>query len=115
MNTILSKIAIPVIAAIICGFGGYAAGVYQVSNRPLEIKTEAPKDKSEEILKSIDKKLADLQNANAINIDKMKGFKGTFQVSQSYHIQMNGDSLVIKAIGKEVEGIVSGLKLARCK
>ena len=114
MNIILSKIAIPVIAAIIFGFAGYAAGVYQVSNRPLEIKTEAPKD-TEQILKSINQKLSDLQNANAINIDKMKGFKGTFQVSQNYHIEMNGDSLVVKAIGKEVEGIVSGLRLARCK
>jgi len=104
MNIILSKIAIPVLAAIICGFGGYAAGVYQVSNRPIDVKTECPQAN----LKCPDA-------VNTIDFDKIKGFKGNINLTQQYHVEMDGDSLIVKKIIDEMNIELAKLRLARCK
>ncbi len=54
-------------------------------------------------------------SSNAVDIDKLKNFKGTFSVQQHYHVEMNGDSLVVKAIISEMEAKLNQLRLARCK
>lgn len=104
------KILIYGLSALIACFGGYAAGVYQVSNRPVEIKTECNCD-ADKILESINQQLKDLQKANGLQIEKLKGFKGNFNNYQNYHIEMNGDSLILQ----KIESMITASKIVRCK
>jgi len=52
---------------------------------------------------------------NTIDFDKIKGFKGNITLDQHYHVEMDGDSLVVKAIMDEMEKKLQSLRLARCK
>ena len=52
---------------------------------------------------------------NTIDFDKIKGFKGSITLNQKYMVEMNGDSLVVKAIIDEMSKKLNELRLARCK
>jgi hypothetical protein len=52
---------------------------------------------------------------NYIDFEKVKNFRGTLKIDQHYHIQANGDSLLLEKIIKEMEVKLSQLKLARCR
>jgi len=52
---------------------------------------------------------------NTIDFDKIKGFKGNIALDQHYHVEMNGDSLVVKKIIDEMNKELQKLRLARCK
>ena len=52
---------------------------------------------------------------NTIDFDKIKGFKGNITLDQHYHVQMNGDSMIVKKIITEMENKLNQLRLAKCK
>jgi len=52
---------------------------------------------------------------NTIDFDKIKGFKGNITLDQHYHVEMNGDSLIVKKIIDEMNKELQRLRLARCK
>ena len=114
LTGIISKIGLPVLAAILCGFGGYAAGVYQVSSRSLEVKTNCPAP-------VVNLKCPD--PINTIDFDKVKNFKGTLKIDQNYRMEVNADSLFTKKMVDEIvkqntsslQNEIAKLKLARCK
>ena len=49
----------------------------------------------------------------ALEVEKLKNFKGTIKIEQHYEVAMNGDSLFIVNFIKEIES--KGLKVVRCK
>jgi len=102
---IASKILLPLIAALIVGIGGYVGGVTQVSNRPLEIKTQAP----------IIPPCPVCPPTLGSELDKVKGKYVTVNLHQNLYIQMETDTMVLKAVGDEVEARMARLKLAKCK
>jgi len=52
---------------------------------------------------------------NTIDFDKIKGFKGNITLDQHYHVEMNGDSLIVKQIIDEMNKELQKIRLARCK
>lgn len=52
---------------------------------------------------------------NTIDFDKIKGFKGNITLDQHYHVEMNGDSLIVKKIIDEMNLELQKIRLARCK
>ena len=102
---IASKILVPFIAALIVGIGGYVGGVTQVSNRPLEIKTEAP------FIPPCPVCPPTLGN----ELEKVKGKYVTVNLYQNINIEMESDTLILKKIGDTVEARMNKLKLSKCK
>ena len=52
---------------------------------------------------------------NTIDFEKIKGFKGNITLQQHYTVEMNGDSLVVKAIIDAMNIELGKIRLARCK
>ena len=52
---------------------------------------------------------------NTIDFDKIKGFKGSINLTQNYRVEMNGDSLIVKKIIAEMAVELQKIRLARCK
>jgi len=100
---IASKILLPFIAALIVGTGGYIGGVTQVSKRP--IRVEAP------VIPACPVCPPTLGN----ELEKVKGKYVTVNLHQNLYIQMEADTLVLKAIADEVEARMVKLRLAKCK
>lgn len=51
----------------------------------------------------------------SIDFDKVKGFKGTINLQQTYKMEVGGDSLVLVAVKKAVAEELAKLKVAKCK
>ena len=47
----------------------------------------------------------------ALDVDKLKNFKGTLKIEQNYQVEMDGDSLFFVKMGSEL----SKLKVVRCR
>ena len=52
---------------------------------------------------------------NTIDFDKIKGFKGSINLTQNYRVEMDGDSLIVKKIIDEMSLELQKIRLARCK
>ena len=55
---------------------------------------------------------------SALDIEKLKGFKNAkidLNVSQHYHVNIDGDSLVMAQFRKAVKDELTTLKVSRCK
>lgn len=103
--SILSKFLAPTLIGIVLGVGGIL-GLQHLQPKP-EVKVECPQPVCPQPKCDC--------SGNAIDIEKLKGFKGTFSINQHYHVEMNGDSLVVKKIISEMEAKLKELRLARCK
>jgi hypothetical protein len=53
--------------------------------------------------------------ANTIDFEKIKGFKGTINLNQTYQISVDGDSLAIKQFQEAVRNELVTLKVTRCR
>lgn len=110
----VSKLLTPVLASLITGFVGFTAGVYKVSNRPLEVKTACPKPVCPEFK---------CPEGNSIDFDKMKNFRGTLSITQKYYITANGDSLYTRKMVRDIVEAqtitlrkeLERVKLVKCK
>ena len=103
MTTLIAKFLAPVLIGIALGVGGVVA-VQKATKQ--EIRLECPPP-------IVNLKCPDA--VNTIDFDKIKGFKGNITLDQHYHVEMNGDSLIVKKIITEMEEKLNQLRLARCK
>ena len=107
IQLLTGKFMLPIIGAIMMGFGGYAAGVYQVSNRPIEI-TSTPIIPACPSCPSCPPTLGS-------ELEKVKGKYVTVNLNQALTIQMESDTTILKAIGNEVESRINKLRVVKCK
>ena len=100
--TLLLKFA-PYIIAFALGMGAII-GIQRATRQDIKLECPAP---------IVNLKCPD--TVNTIDFDKIKGFKGNITLDQHYHVEMNGDSLIVKKIITEMEAKLNQLRLARCK
>jgi len=100
---ILSKFAAPTFIGIALGVGG-VIGIQRATKQDIKLECPAP---------IVSLKCPDA--VNTIDFDKIKGFKGNINLDQHYHVEMNGDSLIVKKIIEEMSLELQKLRLARCK
>jgi hypothetical protein len=103
MTTLIAKFFAPVLIGIALGVAG-VVGIQKATKQ--EIKLECPPP-------IVNLKCPDA--VNTIDFDKIKGFKGNITLDQHYHVQMNGDSMIVKKIITEMENKLNQLRLAKCK
>ena len=101
--TILAKFAAPAFIGAALGIGG-VIGIQRATKQDIKLECPAP---------VVNLKCPDA--VNTIDFDKIKGFKGNITLDQHYHVQMNGDSMIVKKIISEMEIKLNALRLARCK
>lgn len=102
MTVLLLKFA-PYIIAFALGMGAII-GIQRATRQDIKLECPAP---------IVNLKCPDA--VNTIDFDKIKGFKGNITLDQHYHVQMNGDSMIVKKIITEMEAKLNMLRLARCK
>lgn len=93
----------PYLIAFVLGIGTII-GIQRATKQDIKLECPAP---------IVNLKCPDA--VNTIDFDKIKGFKGNITLDQHYHVQMNGDSLIVKKIITEMEAKLNQLRLARCK
>jgi len=103
INAIIGKFAIPGLIGLVVGIGS-VIGIQRATKQDIKLECPAP---------IVNLKCPDA--VNTIDFDKIKGFKGNIDLNQHYHVEMDGDSLVIEKIIEEMEKKLSALRLARCK
>lgn len=103
MTTLLAKFFAPVLIGIVIGIGG-VVGIQKATRQEIKLECPAP---------IVNLKCPDA--VNTIDFDKIKGFKGNITLDQHYHVEMNGDSMIVKKIISEMELKLNALRLARCK
>ena len=94
---------LPYLISFILGIGAMI-GIQRATRQDIKLECPAP---------IVNLKCPDA--ANTIDFDKIKGFKGNITLDQHYHVEMNGDSLIVKQIIDEMNKELSKLRLARCK
>jgi hypothetical protein len=100
---ILTKFAVP--AVIIAATAGFGGGM--ITSKKLEKPVTIPKYECPACNCP--------PQANSIDFDKIKGFKGTINLNQHYQVSVDGDSLVIEQFRKAVKEDLISLKVSRCK
>lgn len=100
--TLLIKFA-PFIVAFALGMGSII-GIQRATRQDIKLECPAP---------IVNLKCPEA--VNTIDFDKIKGFKGNITLDQHYHVEMNGDSLIVKKFIDELEAKLNQLRLARCK
>jgi len=94
---------LPYLLAFVLGIGAMI-GIQRATRQDIKLECPAP---------IVSLKCPDA--VNTIDFDKIKGFKGNITLDQHYHVEMNGDSLVVKQIIDEMSKELQKLRLARCK
>lgn len=100
---LLAKFAAPVLIGATLGIGG-VIGIQRATKQDIKLECPAP---------IVNLKCPDA--VNTIDFDKIKGFKGNINLNQQYHVQMNGDSLILKKIIDQMTLELQKIRLARCK
>jgi len=95
--------ALPYLITFILGIGTMI-GIQRATKQDIKLECPAP---------VVNLKCPDA--VNTIDFDKIKGFKGNINLDQHYHVEMNGDSLIIKRIIDEMKLELNKIRLARCK
>tara|TARA_R110000868_G_scaffold178225_1_gene417800 strand:+ start:537 stop:842 length:306 start_codon:yes stop_codon:yes gene_type:complete len=94
---------LPYLLSFILGIGTMI-GIQRATKQDIKLECPAP---------VVNLKCPDA--VNTIDFDKIKGFKGNINLDQHYHVEMNGDSLIIKKIIDEMKLELNKIRLARCK
>jgi len=100
---ILSKFAAPTFIGIALGVGG-VIGIQRATKQDIKLECPAP---------IVSLKCPDA--VNTIDFDKIKGFKGNINLDQHYHVEMQGDSLIIEKMIAAMSLELQKIRLARCK
>jgi len=100
---LIGKFVAPLAVGAALGIGGVIS-IQKATKQDIKLECPAP---------IVNLKCPDA--VNTIDFDKIKGFKGNITLDQHYHVEMDGDSLIIEKMIAAMEKQLSGLKLARCK
>jgi len=103
IGTLIAKFAAPVAIGAALGIGS-VVGIQKATKQDIKLECPAP---------IVNLKCPDA--VNTIDFDKIKGFKGNITLDQHYHVEMNGDSLIVKQIIEEMNKELQKIRLARCK
>ena len=101
VTTLISKLGFPVLALV----AGIAVGM-GINTKLMKPCPQCPQCPS---LKCPDVK------TQGIDFEKIKGMKGTINLHQHYTVEMNGDSLIIDQLLKEIDSKLKDLNVVRCK
>jgi hypothetical protein len=94
---------LPYLVSFLLGIGAMI-GIQRATRQDIKLECPAP---------IVSLKCPDA--VNTIDFDKIKGFKGNINLTQQYHVEMNGDSLIVKKIIDEMTLELQKIRLARCK
>ena len=100
---VIFGLAAPLFIGIALGAGAIL-GINHLNKQDIKLECPAP---------IVNLKCPDA--VNTIDFDKIKGFKGNINLTQKYHVEMNGDSLIVKKIIEEMSAELAKIRLARCK
>lgn len=103
ITALIGKFVAPLAVGAALGIGG-VIGIQKATKQDIKLECPAP---------IVNLKCPDA--VNTIDFDKIKGFKGNITLDQHYHVEMNGDSLVVKKIIEEMGLELQKIRLARCK
>lgn len=101
ITTLLAKIGLPALVLSL----GFGAGM--ITSKKLEKPVTIPKYECPSCNCP--------PQANTIDFEKIKGFKGTINLNQHYSLTVDGDSLVIKQFEDAVNNQLVKLNVKRCK
>lgn len=101
--SLISKFAAPLFIGIALGAGAIL-GINHLNKQDIKLECPVP---------IVNLKCPDA--VNTIDFDKIKNYKGNISLTQQYHVEMNGDSLIVKKIIDEMNKELAKLRLARCK
>lgn len=99
--TLIAKFALPAILFV----AGFSAGM--ITSKKLEKPVTIPKYECPACNCP--------PQANTIDFDKIKGFKGTINLNQTYQITANRDSIIMERIRGVVKDELNGVRVARCR
>ena len=94
---------LPYLVSFLLGIGAMI-GIQRATRQDIKLECPAP---------IVSLKCPDA--VNTIDFDKIKGFKGSINLTQNYRVEMNGDSLIVKKIIDEMSLELAKIRLARCK
>ena len=100
--SLIAKFAAPLFIGIALGSGAIL-GINHLNKQDIKLECPAP---------IVNIKCPEA--SNAIDFDKIKNAKN-ISVNQHYHVEMNGDSLIVKKIIDEMSAELAKIRLARCK
>jgi len=94
---------LPYLLAFVMGIGAMI-GIQRATRQDIKLECPAP---------VVSLKCPDA--VNTIDFDKIKGFKGNINLDQYYHVEMEGDSLIIEKMISAMSLELQKLRMARCK
>jgi len=107
ITTLIAKFAAPALIGVALGIGG-VIGLQKATKQYINLT--CPEIDYEKL-----PKCPQCPATLGSEFEKVKGKYITLNLNQTYQIHMESDTLILKAIGDEVQKRMDNLKLSRCK